>query len=149
MTFKNILPDQHIILKFITQSQKKKKKKDKMLPWSQRVNKWDNTCLSLRASFFFIFSFFLRKETNVHRNKADSCRARQCISSDPTAFPLPPYCSSTHGLAYEITLTKADGNSGVSCWCDLPCVLVDYDHLRKYVSGLHRSCWRILVPLKF
>lgn len=85
----------------------------------------------------------------MHRNKADSCRARQCILSDPTAFPLPPYCSSTHGLAYEITLTKAFGNSGVSCWCDLPCTMVDFDCLLKYVSGLNWSCWRILVPLNF
>lgn len=38
MTFKNILPDQHIILKFVTQS-KKKKKKDNVLPRSQRVTK--------------------------------------------------------------------------------------------------------------
>lgn len=53
--------------------------------------------------------------------KADSCRARQCISSDSTVFPLPPYCSSTRGLAYDITLTKADGNSGVSC-IDVTCL---------------------------
>lgn len=62
----------------------------------------------------FVFkSLIFKTETNVHRNKADSCRARQCILSDSTVFPLPPYCSSTHGLAYDIMLTKADGNSGV------------------------------------
>lgn len=55
----------------------------------------------------------------MHRNKADSCGARQCILSDSTVFPLPPYCSSTRGLAYDIMLTKADGNSGVS-YCDSP-----------------------------
>lgn len=46
----------------------------------------------------------------------------QCSHRHPTV-------SSTHGLAYDITLTKADGNSGVSCQCDLPCELVDFDSL--------------------
>lgn len=54
----------------------------------------------------------------MHRNNVDSCKARQCILSDSTVFPLPPYGSSTNGLAYDITLTKADGNSGVLYWCD-------------------------------
>lgn len=82
----------------------------KMLPWSQRVNKWDKTCLS----FFFFFSRALFKEINVHRIKGtDSRQARQCILS--TVLPL--YCSSIHGLAYDIMLTKAEGDSGWACLC--------------------------------
>lgn len=109
-----------------------------MLPWSQRVNKWDKTCLSLRASF-------------LKRNKCAQKRSR-LLPSKAVYFiwfysvPIAPHCSSTPGLAYDITLTKADGNSGVSYQCDLPCKLVDFDSL-KCVNGLNWSCWRIFVPL--
>lgn len=137
MTFKNILPDQHIILKFITQSQKKKR--DKVLPRSQRViNKWDKTCLSLRASIF--------KKKQCAQKQSGLLQSKAVYLSDTTVFPLLPYCSSTHSLAYDIMLTKADGNSGVSYWCDLPCNLVDFDSLWN-TSGLNWSCWRIFVPL--
>lgn len=52
---KNILPDQHIILKFVTQKVKRGQKKKKLLPRSQSVKQMGLNlfiCM-LRASFFF------------------------------------------------------------------------------------------------
>lgn len=109
-----------------------------MLPWSQRVNKWDKTCLSLRASF-------------LKRNKCAQKQSR-LFQSKAVYFigfysvPIAPYCSSTRGLAYDITLTKADGNSDVSFWCDLPCKIFFSSFWN--VNGLNWSCWRIFVPLR-
>ena len=100
MTFKNILPDQHNYQVHNTKIQKKKGTK---------------CCRDLkgltneRKHVFKSLIFFFKKKQMCRETKQTS-RARQCILSAPTVFPLPPYCSSTHGLAYDITLTKADGN---------------------------------------
>lgn len=58
--------------------------------------------------------------------------------------PLPPYCSSTHGLAYAITLTKADGNFwGVMDWLALQAG--GFRQPLKYINGLNLSCRRVFL----
>lgn len=94
---KNILPDQHIILKFITQKVKRGQKKKKMLPRSQSVKK-------MRLNFFCVCQephFSAIKETNVHRNKAGSSRVCLCVSLWTLQCQQHPCCSSTCGLVGE------------------------------------------------
>lgn len=108
---KNILPDQHIILKFITQKVKKGQKKN-----VATISKCETDEIEL---FLCVKSliFLQLKETNVHRNEAGSCRVCLCVSLWTLQCQPHPCCSSTCGLA-----GKNDAESRLEGWSIEFCV---------------------------
>lgn len=80
---------------------------------------------------------FVFKSLILKRNKC--AQKRKTLAEQGSVFiqyysvPIAPHRSSTRGLAYDITLTKADGKSGMSL-CDL-CKLVKFDSLLNVTGG--------------
>lgn len=92
MTFKNILPDQHIILKFVTQSKKKKKKRTICCQDLKGLPSEIKKKVCIYEPFFFSF----------WRNVAET---KQILAELGGLFHLilqcSHYCSSIHALACE------------------------------------------------
>lgn len=81
---------------------------------------------------------FVFKSLILKRNKC--AQKRKTLAEQGSVFirlysvPIAPHRSSTRGLAYDITLTEADGKSGVSL-CDLLCKLVKINSLLNTPGG--------------
>lgn len=82
---------------------------------------------------------FVFKSLILKRNKC--AQKRKTLAEQGSVFirlysvPIAPHRSSTRGLVYDITLTKADGKSSGMSFCDLLCKLVIINSLLNAMGG--------------